>query len=292
MSDCLFSVIIPTYARPKQLSDCLTSLSKLDYLRDRFEVIVVDDGSPTPLDAIVAPFQTSLNLTLLRQANAGPSAARNAGAAMAKGTFLAFTDDDCAPAPDWLRQLEIRFTKQPQQIVGGRTCNALTQNPFSCTSQLILDVVYEVYNAIPDQARFFTSNNLALPTKEFHNLGGFNVNFPTSEDRELCDRWLYQGYAMRYAQDAVVLHAHDLTLRSLWNQHFGYGQGAYRYHKLRSDRGSGKFKIERNFYLSLLHYALTQTQYQPRLLLLLLLFSVQVANAAGFFYEKFRLNSV
>lgn len=282
-----FSVIIPTYNRPKQLADCLTALSNLDYSRDRMEVIIVDDGSSMPLDAVIKPFQTELNVTLLRQPNAGPSAARNTGAAVAKGAFLAFTDDDCEPAPDWLTQLERRFQQHPQHIVGGRTCNALLDNPFSCTSQLIIDVVYDYYNATPDQAQFFASNNLALPTEEFCKLGGFNTAFPTSEDRELCDRWLHHGYGMSYASNAVILHSHSLGLLSLWRQHFSYGQGAYRYHKIRADRGSGEFHIEGNFYLNLVRYALTQTQYKPKFLLLVLLFYVQVANAAGFFYEKF-----
>ena len=57
-------------------------------------MIVVDDGGPTPLDPVVAPFRTQVSLTLIRQRNAGPSAARNAGAERASGEYLAFTDDD------------------------------------------------------------------------------------------------------------------------------------------------------------------------------------------------------
>ncbi|MBC8136091.1 MAG: glycosyltransferase [Fibrella sp.] len=71
------SVVIPTYGRPRQIVACLESFTALDYPVGRWELIVVDDGSPEPLDGAVAPFQNRLPLTLLRQANQGPAVARN-----------------------------------------------------------------------------------------------------------------------------------------------------------------------------------------------------------------------
>ena len=80
-----FSIVIPTYNRPTRLSACLAAMSQLDYPRDRFEVVVVDDGSPTPMDAVVQPLRSQLNISLIRQSNAGPAAARNVGAQKGKG---------------------------------------------------------------------------------------------------------------------------------------------------------------------------------------------------------------
>jgi glycosyltransferase involved in cell wall biosynthesis len=54
----------------------LSALERQDYERDRFEVIVVDDGSPTPCAQVVEHFQRTLSLTLLVQGNAGPAKAR------------------------------------------------------------------------------------------------------------------------------------------------------------------------------------------------------------------------
>jgi glycosyltransferase involved in cell wall biosynthesis len=70
-----FSIIIPTRNRPQPLIDCLKSLAQIGYPRDRFEVIVVDDSSDTPLDTVTNPFQEQLVLRLMRQKNAGPAAA-------------------------------------------------------------------------------------------------------------------------------------------------------------------------------------------------------------------------
>jgi GT2 family glycosyltransferase len=283
-----FSIIIPTYNRPQQLTTCLESLTRLDYPRKHFEVILVDDGSETPLAPVVAGFQNQLNLKLLRQSNAGPAAARNTGARQALGEFLVFTDDDCAPAPNWLNTLAARFAVAPDRIIGGKTLNALPGNIFSTTSQLIVDVVYAHYNANPEQARFFASNNLALSAEKFQALGGFDPNFHTSEDREFCDRWLYHGHQMLYASDVQIYHAHKMTLRSFWRQHFGYGRGAFRFHQIRFRRGLGQIKVEPEFYIKLLTYpfVLTSTS-QPRLLLALLFILSQVASTVGFFWERF-----
>ena len=90
-----FSIVIPTYHRPQQLAACLQTLTHLDYPRDRFEVIVVDDGGEISLDGVLALFKEVLCITLLRQPHAGPAGARNVGAATAKGDFIAFTADDC-----------------------------------------------------------------------------------------------------------------------------------------------------------------------------------------------------
>lgn len=114
-----FSIVIPTYNRPEQLAVCLQACARLDYPRDCFEVIVVDDGGVEPLDGIVARFHGTLTLKLLQQENTGPAAARNRGASEASGEFLAFTDDDCSPASDWLKALGRHCVASPDCVVGG-----------------------------------------------------------------------------------------------------------------------------------------------------------------------------
>ena len=284
-----FSIIIPTYARPERLATCLQSLALLDYPRDRFEVIVVDDGSEMPIEPVVAPFRDQLALTLIKQPNAGPATARNTGAARARGKFLVFTDDDCAPALDWLKTLAARFATAPDCVIGGQTLNALPNNLYSTASQVLIDYLYKYYNDSPNQSSFFASNNLALPADRFHALGGFDTTFPlaAAEDREFCDRWLHHGYEMSYAPEVRVYHAHKLTLPTFWRQHFNYGRGAFCFHQVRSRRDLGRIKVEPvSFYFNLLTYPFLQAS-RPQALLLAALFLVsQVANVTGFFWER------
>jgi GT2 family glycosyltransferase/SAM-dependent methyltransferase/ribosomal protein S18 acetylase RimI-like enzyme len=278
-----FSIIVPTYGRPDQLGACLNSLSSLEYPRDRFEVIVVDDGSPTPPADLVARFHNILNVKLLVHPHAGPGAARNMGAAHAHGEFLAFTDDDCMPDANWLRALAARFVTASECAIGGRTLNMLAHNPFSSASQAILNFVYAYYNTNPERASFFATNNLALPARQFHALNGFDTKFLTSEDRDFCDRWVSQGFRMGFAPEAVVYHSHQLTLRSFLRQHFNYGRGAFRFHQARALRGSGSFEIDLSFYRKLLQNWLRGTSRENAPVTTFVIW--QIANVAGFMWE-------
>ena len=283
-----FSIVIPTYNRPEQLVVCLQACALLDYPRDLFEVIVVDDGGATPLDEIVTRFHGMLTLKLLRQENTGPAAARNRGASEAAGEFLAFTDDDCAPTPNWLLALSTQVVESPDCAVGGQTRNALTHNLYSTASQLLISYLFSYYNAVPHAARFFPSSNLAFPTKQFRAVEGFDVTYPraAAEDRELCDRWLNHGYRMIYVAEAVVDHAHDLTFRTFLRQHFHYGCGAFCFHRVRARRGQHRIRVEPpSFYFNMLRYPFVSAQGVKAPFLMLLFVVAQIANALGFFWK-------
>ena len=281
-----FSIVVPTYLRPVALRQCLASLAALDYPSERLEVIVVDDGGDQPLDGAVDPFRKTLKLQLIHEENDGPGPARNAGAAIARGVFLAFTDDDCQPAPDWLRTLEAQFEKTPGQIIGGRTINQLENNPYSTASQVIVDVVYAYYDHNPLDAKFFASNNMAIPTARFREIGGFDSEFRVaSEDRELCDRWRHLGHKLTYVPQAVVHHHHHLSLWGFCRQHFNYGRGARLYHRVRSRRGSGRLRYDLPFYarlLQLLRKPLSRMGLRQIAQVGALLVIWQLVNTAGF----------
>ncbi|MGL5080406.1 MAG: glycosyltransferase family 2 protein [Microcoleaceae cyanobacterium] len=289
MSQISFSIVIPTYNRPERLTSCLQALSQLDYPRDRFEVIVVDDGSSMTLTPVVEPFYQSLNIEFVTQKNSGPASARNTGATHARGKYIVFTDDDCQPTKTWLKHLETQFTLTPNSLLGGKTLNALPENLFSTASQVLIDFLYDYYNFNPQQATFFASNNFALPSEIFNQIGKFDTTFPLAagEDREFCDRWLHHGNSMVSVAEAQVYHAHHLTLFKFWRQHFNYGRGAFHFHQLRAQRGTGKIQVEPlSFYFKLLTYPFQQSLQQFRLLISALFLLSQVANVSGFFWER------
>jgi Predicted glycosyltransferases len=284
----VFSIIVPTYARPEKLTACLQSFVKLEYPRDRFQVIVVNDSTEISIETTVAPFQNQLNLTLLTQPNSGPATARNTGAFAAEGKFLVFTDDDCTVAPDWLQILETRFAKTPDCLIGGRTVNALPDNIYSTASQQLIDYLYSYYNAIPDRAKFFTSNNFALPADAFQKIGGFDTTFSLAagEDREFCDRWLQSGYGAVYAPEVIVYHSHELTLHKFWKQQFNYGRGAFLFQQITAKSAANTKLQHPSFYLNLLTYPFSQSSGIQKLLIAGLFLVSQAAIAAGLFWEK------
>lgn len=279
------SIVVPTHGRPAELGACLDALARLDYPRDRLEVIVVDDGGEQPVAPIVEGVRGSLDVLLLRQGRRGPAGARNAGAERARGELLAFTDDDCRPAPDWLQRLAAAHVAAPDAALGGHTHNELADNPYATVSQLIIDAGYARHNGDRGDARFFTTNNLAVPAAGFWELGGFDPGFRTSEDRDFCDRWRAAGRRMRYLPEAVVHHAHRLTFRSFCRQHFAYGRGARRFHREHARRAGKRVPIEPSFYLGLHLRAWRSRRPAEALALQLVLVLWHLANAAGFLCE-------
>jgi glycosyltransferase involved in cell wall biosynthesis len=285
-----FSVIIPTRDRFAQLAACLESLTQQDFSRDGFEVIVVNDASRLPLPASIAAFRDRLNLTILnREQSAGPGVARNCGAAQAKGAYLAFTDDDCQPAPDWLKKLTAHFLSTPGHLIGGRVINALTGNPYSVATHVILDVIYDYYDPRQGRAHFFPTSNFALSAQQFRELGGFNEKWPlaAAEDREFCYRWLAHGLKMVHAPDANVYHRHRLNLFSFCRLHFRYGRGASNYHRLR-DRGSGEggLKPDWPFHWRCLRYPFEHFSKVEAVKIGAVLLLWQFFNAAGYLWQR------
>jgi glycosyltransferase involved in cell wall biosynthesis len=291
MTEPTFSIIVPTYNRAAQLARCLEGLAQLDYPRDRFEVIVADDGSDVSPQTAITPFHNRLDVTLLAQDHGGPSAARNAGAAVARGQFLAFTDDDCKPAPNWLRALEARFRTTPSQVIGGPTINAYPENVYAVTSQVILDMMFARCNADPSQACFLASNNLAVAADLFHAVGGFDSSqFPIAagEDRDICERLLEQGHGITFAPEVRVFHVHPLSLRSFCLQHLNRGRARIWLGEARRRRGTQQSRDKGGSFLETCRLAtrsLAQTGRRQIPLVTLLLVVWRVCHAAGLAWE-------
>jgi GT2 family glycosyltransferase len=284
-----FSIIIPTRDRHLQLAACLEAIAGLGYPCSSFEVVVVDDGSKASVEPVVAPYRERFQITLRSQPGGGPALARNRGADVARGRFLAFTDDDCRPAPDWLDNLAACLNRAPNSIIGGRTVNGLKDNIFATASQALISYLYDYFNGDPKKLWFFTSSNLALGAESFRSVGGFDASYPraAAEDRDLCDRLRVSGHSMVYAPDAVVYHLHPLNLLTFWSQQFGYGRGARRYWRAHRKRCGEDMRVEPpRFYSGMVIYPLRQNYIRNPLAVAALLLLSQVANVAGFLWER------
>jgi GT2 family glycosyltransferase len=229
------------------------------------------------------------SFTLVRQENGGPASARNTGARLAQGSLLVFTDDDCEPDEDWLTRVAAANRRAPEAALGGRCINGLADNSYSTASQMLIDYLYAYDGCGPEGARFFTSNNFAVPAASFAALGGFDTRFPKAagEDRDFCERWRHAGKALLYVPDAVILHSHDLGLRRFWIQHRNYGRAAYRFHRGRAERLQQPLRVEPlRFYFGLISFPWGRASPPRALALSVLLFLSQLANAYGFFLER------
>ena len=235
------SVIVPTFDRPAGLRRCVAAV--LAQSATDLEFIVVDDGGRLPAADALAGFDDP-RLRVIRQDNAGPAAARNCGASLARAALLAFVDDDCAPRRDWLERLLAKSRACPGAMVGGTTHNALAADAFAEASQQLIHYLYARLNADAGDASFLTSNNMLLPADGFAEAGGFDQTYrrAAGEDRQFCRAWKALGRAICVEASAVVDHYHAMGLRGYLKQHFDYGRGAYRYHRLMAGEALAKAK--------------------------------------------------
>lgn len=287
----MVSVIVPTRARLPQLRACLQSLANLDYPREKYEVLVVNDGSPRLPEAELVAFQGRLDVRCIDQAWAGPAAARNNGVSHARGALIAFTDDDCTVSANWLSEFVLAIREQPDALAGGYSRNALEDDVCASASQLLVDYLYDYYHSDAGGRgpRFFTSNNMCARSDLLRALGPFDTAFrlPAGEDRDLCDRWTFTGHTLRYCPQAIVHHWHRMSFRSFTRQHLNYGRGAMAFHSARAARQNAPVRVEPlRFYTGLVTYPLKRASGLRAVVLVALLAWSQVVNATGYFLER------
>jgi glycosyltransferase involved in cell wall biosynthesis len=192
------SVVVPAHNRPASLARLLAALRVQDLPPERFEVIVVDDGSEPPLSAD----GDDLALRLVRRERAGgPAAARNSGWRVASAPLVAFTDDDCLPVPGWLSAL-LETAADP----GGEV---VIQGPVAPDPNQASDLGPVSHTlAVSGPSHLFVSANVAYSRSLLDRTGGFDESFKRScgEDVELGARALKAGADVRFAQHALVHH--------------------------------------------------------------------------------------
>jgi glycosyltransferase involved in cell wall biosynthesis len=271
----LTSIVVPTRDRPEQLARCLSALER-QTAAGSTEIIVVDDGSED-LAAVEAIVANHAGTRLLRQAPAGPAAARNRGVRSARGSYVCFTDDDCEPQPEWVERL-IPALADRAAAAAGRTLNASPGNAFAEASELVGAALSTPAPNGGEGIVFARSNNLAC-RKDLLAQISFDEEFPVAagEDREWCARLLAAGHVVVSEPRAVVLHRQQFLWRGFWNQQVRYGRGAYRF---RAAIGRRRAREPAAFYAGLVRDGFRAG---PRVGVLVIV--AQVATALGFVAE-------
>jgi glycosyltransferase involved in cell wall biosynthesis len=198
-TDPAVSVVVATHNRAARLERLLAGLRGQTLPLDRFEAIVVDDGSTDDTPAVLRRERatTGLDLSVLRhEKGRGPAAARNSGWRAARAPVVAFTDDDCVPAADWLERLLAR--PSDDTIVKGRTvpdpAEAHLLGPYSKT--------VDIQHSSPH----YETCNVAYPRALLERIGGFDESYPSpaGEDSDLGCRAVAAGGRPVFAPEALV----------------------------------------------------------------------------------------
>ncbi len=202
------SVVVPAYNAESTIGKCLGSLVRQSISRDAYEIIVVDDGSTDATPEIVAQY----GVRLVRQPNRGPAAARNAGAQVARGELLLFTDADCEPAPDWIEILCGAFADP--SVAGAKGTYRTHQH--GLVPRFVQVEYEEKYERMKrwKWIDFVDTYSAAYRRDLFLAHGGFDTRFPSAsvEDQEFSFRLAERGHHLVFVPRAIVYHQHPLSL--------------------------------------------------------------------------------
>ena len=192
------AVVIATRLRETRLAFALDALAEQTLDHDRFEVIVVrpSDGS----DGALADVPPGLHVRYVTSPVVGAAAQRNLGWRATEAPLVAFTDDDCRPAPDWLERL-LAADGGSATMLQGRT------EPDPDERHLLWGLArsWEITAA----NGWYATCNMAYPRALLERVGGFDDRFPGAwgEDTDLGLRAHEAGARLSYVDDALVWHA-------------------------------------------------------------------------------------
>ncbi|MHA1381722.1 MAG: glycosyltransferase [Candidatus Helarchaeota archaeon] len=223
------SIVIPVFNGEKLIEKCLQSLNKLDYPKDKYEIIVVDGGSD---DKTVDKVRKFNNIRLI-EAGKGTSLQRNIGIKEAKGEFVALTDSDCVVDPQWLKNGVIGFKDKNVALIGGPNQtpenSKFLENAAGCvlSSKLATAAMSKRYagNGIKEanETDLIACNNI-IRKEVLDEIGGFNESFFPAEENELYFRLKQKGYKLLYNSEMVVWHHRVPLYLPFSKQIYKYGQ--------------------------------------------------------------------
>lgn len=226
-----FSIIVPVYNRPEEVSELLESLVQQPF-RD-FEVVLVEDGSTRTCLHLVSRYVVHFAVRYEFVPNAGPGPARNIGVTLANGRYVIFFDSDCLIPAGYFSALE-KFlsgfpgTNEPQVAWGGPDAGHPSFTPiqqgmaYTMSSVLTTGGIRGGKQARNNfQPRSF---NMGMHRDVFQAAGGFKFD-RSAEDIELSLRIRQLGFPVGLIEDAFVWHKRRTTLGQFYKQVFRFAEG-------------------------------------------------------------------
>lgn len=214
-----YSVIVPAYQAADVVGACVAALVAQSAPRERYEIIVVDDGST---DATAEVSRAAGADAVLTIPHGGPAAARNAGVAAARGELVLMTDADCEPSPGWIAAMVAPFA-DPTAMGTKGTYRTKQPGLIARLVQLEYEIRYERMARLP-AIDFVDTYAAAYRREVLVAAGGFNTVYPRAsvEDVDLSFRIARQGRLL-FVPEAWVWHRHPATLRAYLQRKAMYG---------------------------------------------------------------------
>ena len=204
------SVLVPVYNDVDRIGKCISNLLNLNYPKDLYEVIVIDNGSTDGtyeyLSNLVSqkkekPFQ------LLQCLTPGSYAARNAGLEVASGDCIAFTDSDCLVSENWLTNLiEAWYAQSGEVIIAGKVEFFSDRDKLTEQSSLDFENIFSMKQDENAKKGKCITANLFCSKELLDKFTGFDERLKSGGDVEFSQRVVRAGGRVVYCENAEVLH--------------------------------------------------------------------------------------
>lgn len=217
MNKPIISAIIPTYNRCEYLKGAIISLQRQNLPEEQYEIIVVDNNSTDNTSQVVEECNKNdkKEVVYIKEPNIGLHNARHAGAKIAQGEILAYTDDDVICDPNWLSELIRPYLDQRVACVGGKILPKWEAKPPEWIRHeryrgglSLLDWGDETKELrTPD----IYGSNFSIRKSVLSEVGGFNPDsfgdiWLGDGETGLLRKVLKAGYKVIYTPEAVVWH--------------------------------------------------------------------------------------
>lgn len=209
------SIIVPVYNGERTIRKCLDSILRLDYPKEKFEVLVIDDESTDKTVQIVKQYP----VRLIPKRHSGYPSTMNVGIKSAKGEIVLNVDSDTYIAEDWLKKAIKEFNDSEVGVVGGLISRAPTT---SFWAKLVgYDSEYRQHQAFQKSKYMdhITTSCTAFRRKLFDDIGFFDESFKLGSDEDLTHRALKAGWKLVVKKDAICYHDFRGSFRSYFKQH-------------------------------------------------------------------------
>lgn len=224
------SIVVPIHNSERYIADCVKSLLSQEYPAENYEIIMVDNNS---IDASAEIVRRYPRVKLVSEDKQGAYAARNRGLRDAMGGIIAFTDSDCVPSSDWLKEIELAMSDPAVGIAVGS--HGLDRNSFFLS--MLEDYENEknnyIFNSEIKDLYYGYTRNMAIRKKLFDEIGLF-IERARGADvvfvRRCVDR--YSCDVVHYSPKVQVRHMEIDKLSKYFQKISIYGNSSQQYRQI------------------------------------------------------------
>lgn len=227
VEDPSISIIVPVKNSARTIEVLLDSLMKLEYDREKLEVIIVDGNSTDGTREIVSKYPVKM----YDEEGRGLNAARNTGIKYSRGEILAYTDGDCVVPANWAKSIAKNFRDPSVSFVGGLV-EGFDKVDF--LSVYMDETFFQVKPGFRGRREstdlelllFPAGCNMAFRRHALAKINFFDERIDYGfDDLDPVEKLGSRGFRIVLDPDVRVLHQHRTTLKAILKQHFNYGRG-------------------------------------------------------------------